>query len=71
MRMPDWGFTLRLDDDPAGHAYAKKARAGRNGVSIEFAPVGEPERRDGFVLHRQAKLYAIAGSVTPAYDGAR
>jgi HK97 family phage prohead protease len=65
------GFTLRLDDDPAGHAYAKKARAGRNGVSIEFAPVGEPERRDGFVLHRQAKLYAIAGSVTPAYDGAR
>lgn len=64
-------FTLRLDDDPAGQAYARKVRAGRNGVSIEFAPEGEPERRNGFVLHRRAKLYAIAGSVTPAYDGAR
>lgn len=64
-------FTLKLDDEPAGQAFARKARAGRNGVSIEFAPEGEPEKRTGFVLHRQAKLYAIAGSVTPAYDGAR
>lgn len=65
------GFRLQLDDDPAGNAYAKKVRAGRNGVSIEFAPVGEPAKRKDFVLHREAKLYAIAGSVTPAYDGAR
>lgn len=64
-------FTLRLDDDPAGHAEAKRIRSGRNGVSIEFAPEGQPEKRDGFVLHRQARLYAIAGSITPAYDGAR
>lgn len=68
---PRLAFTLRLDDDPAGNAYAKKVRAGRNGVSIEFAPEGEPEMRQGFALHRQAKLYAIAGSITPAYDGAR
>jgi phage head maturation protease len=64
-------FRLVLDDDPAGQAYARKVRAGRNGVSIEFAPEGEPEKRDGYVLHRAAKLYAIAGSVSPAYDGAR
>lgn len=64
-------FTLKLDDNPAGHAYADKVRAGRNGVSIEFSPEGEPVKRNGFVLHRQAKLYAIAGSVSPAYDGAR
>lgn len=65
------GFRLQLDDDSAGQAYARKVRAGRNGVSVEFAPVGEPEKRNGYVLHRQAKLYAIAGSVSPAYDGAR
>ena len=65
------GFRVRFMDTPAGREGADAARAGLNGVSIEFAPVGEPAKRDGFVLHRTAKLFGIAASVTPAYDGAR
>lgn len=66
-------FTLVLDDSPEGNAYARKVRAGRNGVSAEFLPdEGRSARlKDGTVLHRQARLYAIAGSIVPAYEGAR
>lgn len=64
-------FTMKLDDNEAGKAEAERIRSGRNGISIEFAPVGEPVKRDGFVLHREARLFAIAGSVSPAYEGAR
>lgn len=57
---------------PAGDEYLSQVRAGLNGISVEFAPDGRPGKmRDGTVLHREARLHAIAGSVSPAYDGAR
>lgn len=64
-------FRMQLRDNAEGRDYAEQVRSGLNGVSIEFAPVGEPVKKDGYVVHREAKLYGIAGSVTPAYDGAR
>ena len=64
-------FRVQLRDTEAGRDYADQVRSGLNGVSIEFNPVGDPLKRDGYVVHREAKLYGIAGSVTPAYDGAR
>lgn len=70
---PD-GVTFRatIFETPAGDEYLAQARAGLNGVSIEFAPGDKPARlRSGVTLHRQATLHAIAGSVSPAYDGAR
>jgi phage head maturation protease len=65
-------FRVELDDDPAGQAYARKARAGRNAISPEFDPDEQKSStRGAVVIHRDARLYSIAGSVTPAYDGAR
>lgn len=64
-------FRVKLLDTPAAREYGDGVRAGLNGVSVHFNPIGDPVVRDGFVLHRAAKLFDIAGSVTPAYDGAR
>lgn len=65
-------FRATIFDTPAGDDYLGQVRAGLNGVSIEFAPGGSSRKmRDGTVLHREAKLHAIAGSISPAYDGAR
>jgi phage head maturation protease len=64
-------FRLNLFDTPAGHESAQQFRSGLNGVSIEFNPIGTPVQKGEYVVHREAKLYGIAGSVTPAYDGAR
>jgi phage head maturation protease len=66
-------FRASIFDTPAGNEYLDQVRAGINGVSVEFAPDVKTSRRmrDGTVLHRSAALAAIAGSVSPAYDGAR
>ena len=65
-------FRARLVDTQAAREYAELVRAGANGVSVEFAPVG-PLRvgRDGALRHQAARLLAIAGAVAPAYDSAR
>lgn len=66
-------FRASIFDTPAGDEYLTQVRAGLNGVSIEFAPDDKSSKRmrDGTILHRSARLAAIAGSVAPAYDGAR
>jgi HK97 family phage prohead protease len=65
-------FRAVIRDTPEGDAYLADVRDGLNGISIEAGLPRESKRmRDGTVLHREAKLHAIAGSVSPAYDGAR
>jgi HK97 family phage prohead protease len=65
-------FTAVIRETPAGDEYLADVRDGLNGISIEAGLPRESRRmRDGTVLHREAKLHAIAGSVNPAYDGAR
>lgn len=67
-------FRAEIDDDPEGERYLRRVRKGLNGVSIE--PAANDLRngrrtKDGTVVHRSARLLAIAGSISPAYDGAR
>jgi HK97 family phage prohead protease len=67
-------FRVEIDEGPEGDKYLKRVHKGRNGVSIE--PAANDLRngkrtRDGTIIHRSARLLAIAGSVSPAYDGAR
>jgi hypothetical protein len=66
-------FRASIFDNPVGDAYLQEVNAGINGVSVEFGPGSVPTTRlrDGTVVHRQSKLYAIAGSDMPAFDGAR
>jgi hypothetical protein len=66
-------FRASIYESPAGDDYLRDVRAGLNGVSVEWGPADQPSRklRDGTLLHRQARLHAIAGSIQPAYDGAR
>lgn len=65
-------FRVEIFDNPAGNEYMAQVRQGLNGVSVEAGLDKNPRRtRDGTVVHRSARLYAIAGSVSPAYDGAR
>jgi HK97 family phage prohead protease len=66
-------FRASIFDTAAGNDYLRDVSAGLNGVSIEFAPDQKTSKRmrDGTVVHRSARLAAIAGSVAPAYDGAR
>lgn len=66
-------FRASIFDTPAGDDYLAQVRAGLNGVSIEFTPDTKTSKRmrDGTIVHRSARLAAIAGSVAPAYDGAR
>ena len=65
-------FRASVFDSPAGDEYLANVRAGLNGVSVE-AGIGKDSKRtkDGVILHRTARLHAIAGSVSPAYDSAR
>jgi len=65
-------FRARVFDTPAGSEYLGQVREGLNGISIE-AGLGSGSKRmkDGTILHREGKLHAIAGSISPAYDGAR
>lgn len=67
-------FRAEIDDDEDGERYLKRVRKGLNGVSIEPAAndLNQGRRtKDGTVIHRSARLLAIAGSTAPAYDGAR
>jgi len=64
-------FRAELRDTPAAHDYAERVRLGANGVSIEFVPSKSAKSRDGAMVHKAARLAAIAGALTPAYDAAR
>jgi HK97 family phage prohead protease len=65
-------FRAELRQTPAADEYLEGVDLGANGTSVEFAPVGRSSRtRDGVTLHRRARLGAIAGALTPAYDTAR
>jgi hypothetical protein len=65
-------FRARIFKTPAGDEYLDQVREGLNGVSVETdMPGGTVKMRDGTLLHRAGKLVAIAGSVNPAFDGAR
>ena len=65
-------FRAKVFATPAGDEYLGQVREGLNGISIE-AGLGSGSKRmkDGTILHRDGKLHAIAGSISPAYDGAR
>jgi hypothetical protein len=65
-------FRARIFKRPAGDEYLEQVAEGLNAVSVEVS-VGEGSKalRDGTVLHRAGDLMAIAGSIHPAYDGAR
>lgn len=65
-------FRARILETPAGDEYLAEVAAGINGVSAEFVAVTPPTRtRDGVYVQRKTKLFALAGSDMPAYDGAR
>ena len=65
-------FRVQLDDDEAGNKYARKVRAGRNGISPEMWPNERSTTARGeYVLHHEAELMAVVGAIRPAYDGAR
>lgn len=65
-------FRASIFEGQAGDDYLAQVRAGLNGVSIEAGlPTASRRGRDGTVIHREARLHAIAGSIVPAYDGAR
>ena len=82
---PPVGAAAELRDTPAGvwarvelmdiaeaGSYSKQVMAGLNGVSVEAGNfTGVKRMRDGTTVIQKAALHAIAGSVTPAYDGAR
>jgi hypothetical protein len=65
------GFRATIFGGQAGDAYLDEVDAGLNGVSAEYAPSATTRGRDGLVVARTIKLFAIAGSDAPAYDGAR
>ena len=63
---------IELMDSADAASYSREVAAGLNGVSIEAGNfAGAKRMRDGTVVYQKAALHAIAGSVTPAYDGAR
>jgi HK97 family phage prohead protease/HK97 family phage major capsid protein len=65
-------FRAELRDTPDAAEYIEQVEAGANGVSVEFAPIGKSQKsRDGTVRHGVARIAAIAGALTPAYDAAR
>jgi phage head maturation protease len=65
------GFRASIFPGQAGDDYLAEVDAGLNGVSAEYAPSATTRGRDGLVVARTIKLFAIAGSDAPAYDGAR
>lgn len=66
-------FRASIFDTPAGDEYLAQVGAGLNGVSIEAGlnKAGDKRAKDGTIIHAAARLHAIAGSIAPAYDGAR
>ena len=65
------GFRASIFEGPAGDEYLGQVRSGLNGVSAEVAFSGTKRMADRTVVHREGRMHAIAGSVSPAYDGAR
>lgn len=64
-------FRTTLFKTPAAEAYRDEVAAGLNGISIEGMWKSKPARmKDGTLLHRSGQLHGIAGSDTPAFDGA-
>lgn len=64
-------FRAELMDIPEAHQYAARVRAGANGTSVEFVPSKSGKTRDSVMVHRTARMAAISGALTPAYDAAR
>jgi hypothetical protein len=66
-------FRAKMFESAAADEYLAEVAAGINGVSVEFGQgsVQPLKKRDGTVVHRDIRLYAIAGSDMPAFDGAR
>lgn len=66
-------FRASIFAGDAGDQYLAEVAAGINGVSAEYGPEvsGRVRGRDGVILRREVKLFAIAGSDMPAFDGAR
>ncbi len=66
-------FRASIFPGDAGDSYLAEVAAGINGVSAEIAPVtsGRVRGKGGVVLHREVKVFALAGSDMPAFDGAR
>jgi hypothetical protein len=58
-------------ETPDADEYLNEVRAGANGVSVEFAPIGKSSQAKGITIHRRARIGAMAGALTPAYDGSR
>lgn len=64
-------FRAEIFEGAAGDAYLANVAAGLNGVSVEAMWDAPPRRmKDGTRLHSAGRLYGIAGSVMPAFDGA-
>jgi len=64
-------FRTTLFSTPAADDYLQEVKAGLNGISIEGMWEGKPKRLgDGTLLHRAGKIHGIAGSDSPAFDGA-
>lgn len=66
-----WG-RVEMFDTAEAQDYSREVAAGVNGVSVEVGNASGAKRlRDGTVVYAKGTLHAVAGSVTPAYDGAR
>ena len=64
-------FRASIFEGKAGDAYLRDVDAGLNGVSIEGIWNDAPRKmKDGTLLHRSGRLFGIAGSDMPAFDGA-
>lgn len=68
-------FRAQIEESPEGDKYLRRVRDGLNGVSVE-AGLDRDARRvrvgdQHVIAHRVSRLFAIAGSTNPAYDGAR
>jgi HK97 family phage prohead protease/HK97 family phage major capsid protein len=65
-------FRAELRGTPEAAEYIEQVEAGANGVSVEWAPLGRSiKTRGGAVRHSAARVAAIAGALTPAYDSSR
>jgi hypothetical protein len=64
-------FRASIFEGARGDEYLAEVRAGLNGVSIEGMWDTTPRKtRDGVILHRSGQLHGLAGSDSPAFDGA-
>jgi HK97 family phage major capsid protein len=65
-------FRAELLDTAAARDYAAQVSAGANGISVEYDMSSRGRRlSSGGTEYTEGRLFAIAGSHAPAYDGAR